>query len=95
MARDYGEVRAMLTACLSKRNLSPPPLSTATDAGRANAVEQRALLRLRLAGTPAGETSLADAKATAIALLESGPRHPGARLALLAALLATGSDHDA
>lgn len=94
MSRDYGEVRALLTACLALRNLPPPPLPTKTNAGSADATEQRALLRLRLAGTPAGEVSQPAALATVTRLLEGGPRNPGARLALLAALLATGSDHD-
>jgi len=94
MSRDYGEVRGLLTACLAKRNLPPPPLPTNTNAGSADATEQRALLRLRLAGTPAGDVSKTAALATVTRLLDGGPRNPGARLALLAALLATGSDHD-
>lgn len=94
MTRDYGEVRALLTACLALRNLPPPPLPTNTNAGSADATEQRALLRLRLAGTPAGDVSKTAAQSTITRLLDGGPRNPGARLALLAALLATGSDHD-
>jgi hypothetical protein len=94
LSRDYGEVRALLVACLAKRNLPPPPLPTNTNAGSPDAVEQRALLRLRLAGTPAGDVSQTLALATVTRLLEGGPRYPGARLALLAALIATGSDHD-
>lgn len=94
MTRDYGEVRALLTACLALRNLPPPPLPKRTDAGSADATEQRALLRLRLAGTPAGDASQPAAIATVTRLLDGGPRNPGARLALLAAILATGSDHD-
>lgn len=94
LSRDYGEVRAMLTACLAKRDLPPPPLPTNSQAGSADAVEQRALLRLRLADTPAGDAPRATAIATLVRLLEGGPRNPGARLALLAALLGTSSDHD-
>ena len=94
LARDYGEVRALLMACLAKRDLPAPPVPTTTQAGSADAVEQRALLRLRLAGTPAAEGSRTTAIATIVRLLEGGPRNPGARLALLAALLVTGSDHD-
>jgi len=95
LSRNYGEVRALLTACLAKRNLPPPPLPTNSNAGSANAVEQRALLRLRLADTPASDASQTTAKATLVRLLEGGPRNPGARLALLAALLTSGTDHDA
>lgn len=94
LSRNYGEVRAMLMACLAKRNLPPPPLPTNSQAGSADAVEERALLRLRLAGTPAAEGSRTTALATVARLLDGGPRNPGARLALLAALLATGSDHN-
>lgn len=95
LSRDYGEVRALLVACLAKRNLPPPPLPTRSDAGSADAVEQRALLRLRLADTPAAEASRNAAIATIVRLLEGGPRGPGGRLSLLAALLTSGTDLDA
>lgn len=95
LARNYGEVRGLLTACLAKRDLPPPPVPTNSNAGAANAVEQRALLRLRLVGTPASDASQTTAAATVVRLLEGGPRNPGARLALIAALLAAGTDHDA
>lgn len=94
LSRDYGEVRAMLTACLAKLGRPPPPMPTNNNAGSADAVEQRALLRLRLADTPAAETSKTTALATIVRLLEGGPRHPGARLALLTALIAMESHQD-
>lgn len=94
LSRDYGEVRALLMACLAKRSLPPPPLPAETSAGTADAVEQRAVLRLRLANTPAAETSRTLAIATVVRLLDGGPRNPGARLALLAALVSSSSDLD-
>ncbi len=94
LSRDYGEVRALLTACLAKRSLPPPPIPTESTAGSADAIEQRAALRLRLAGTPAAEASRTLAVATIVRLLDGGPRNPGARLALLAALVASTSDLD-
>lgn len=94
LSRDYGEVRALLTACLAKRSLPPPPIPTESTAGSADAVEQRAALRLRLADTKAAEASRTLAVATIVRLLDGGPRNPGARLGLLAALVASTSDLD-
>ena len=94
LSRDYGEVRALLTACLAQLRLPPPPIPTNSNAGSADAVEQRALLRLRLANTPAAETSQTPALATIVRLLEGGPRSPGARLAFLTALLTTDPKQD-
>lgn len=94
LSRDYGEVRSMLTTCLAKRDLPPPPLPTNTQAGTADAVEERALLRLRYADTPAHEVSRTMALATITRLLDGGPRSPGARLTLLAAWLTAKTEPD-
>ena len=94
LSRDYGEVRALLSACLAQLGRPPPPIPTNTNAGSADGAEQRALLRLRLADTPAAETSQTPALSTIVRLLEGGPRSPGARLALLTVLLATDAHQD-
>ncbi|MRG93603.1 hypothetical protein [Polyangium spumosum] len=98
MARDFGEVRALLVACAARAGKSPPPMPQNPQAGGADAIEQRALLRLRLATTHAnGEATepLQSAIAAGKSLLERGPRGPGVRVALLAALLAAGAELDA
>lgn len=98
MVRDFGEVRALIVACAARVGQSPPPMPTSPSAGGPDAIEQRTLLRIRLATTHAnGEATDAvqSAIAAAKSLLESGPRNPGARIALLAALLAAGADLDA
>ncbi|MDI1443981.1 hypothetical protein [Polyangium sp. 6x1] len=98
MSRDFGEVRALLVACAARVGTSPPPMPENPNAGGADAVEQRALLRLRLATARAnGEATepVQGALAAARSLLERGPRGPGARVALLAAMIAAGADLDA
>ena len=98
MTRDFGEIRALLVACAARAGKSPPPMPEHPKAGSADAVEQRALLRLRLATARAnGEATepVQAAIAAARSLLENGPRGPGARVALLASMLAAGADLDA
>ncbi|MDI1475515.1 hypothetical protein [Polyangium sp. y55x31] len=98
MSRDFGEVRALIIACAARVGTPPPPMPERPQAGGADAVEQRALLRLRLAASHAnGEATepVQAAIAAARSLLENGPRGAGARIALLAAVLAAGADLDA
>ncbi len=95
LARDYGDVRVVLIACAAKAGKTPPPAPSKSDAGSDDAVEQRALLRLRLADPSGTDMAAPAAIAQAINLLEGGPRNPGARIALLASVLAKGAKLEA
>jgi hypothetical protein len=87
MARDYGDVRAMIVACAARARVPAPPKPAADDAGRGDLVEARTVLRLRVAseGTDASGSAL-DAVDAAIQLLETAPRSARTRVHLLAGL---------
>ncbi|UQA57905.1 hypothetical protein [Polyangium aurulentum] len=93
MARDFGEVRALIVACAARAGRPPHPLPDTLKAGGLDASEARAVLRVELASAHGGASAEAAIRA-AIALLEE-PRTRGARMALLASVLAAGADLDA
>lgn len=84
-ARNWGEVRAMLVACAAKGGLPAPPLPERSNGGTNDLPEVRAALQLRL---PAPEGEL-EGFQHIIELLR-GPVAAGARVHLVAALLAAG-----
>lgn len=91
-SRSWGEVRAVMVACARRAGVAPPPRPERSDAGQADADELRAALRLRLAtekGSTAEPGERRDAALAAVELL-GRPRSPGARVRLLAAVLASG-----
>jgi hypothetical protein len=109
MARDWGDVRALLIACAAKAGLQPPPKPESPEAGQGTPMEARALLRIRLAKQEpqdeAGKLELDAASTAALRLLgeasilpsgdvqpslASELRFPGARAAILAAVLDAG-----
>ena len=91
-SRNWGEVRAVIVACARRAGVTPPPRPERAGAGQGDADEVRAALRLRLAtekGSAAGPGERRDAALAAVELL-GRPRKPGARVRLLAAVLASG-----
>jgi hypothetical protein len=92
MARDFGEVRALIVACAARAGKAPPPLPDTREAGGLDAGEARAVLRVELATAHGGAPAKAAIEA-AIGLLEE-PRTRGARAALLASVLAAGAELD-
>jgi len=101
MARDWGEVRAVLVACAAHAGVVPPPKPTSTEAGRGDAPEPRAVLRVKLAvrdarGSVGGSSQAAaerervDAIEAAVGLLKLPRRTTSGRRALLAVVLASG-----
>jgi hypothetical protein len=91
-ARNWGEVRALIVACAAKAGAAPPPMPERTEGGEGDQAEARTVLRLRiLTQSGAGDsTALRLAAFDAIQLLKTGPLAPGARVRVLAALLASG-----
>jgi hypothetical protein len=90
-ARNWGEVRAALVACAAKAGVPPPPLPERAEGGEGDQPEARAALRLRIRARGAVDAAARRAAALdAIQLLESDPLPPGARVRVLAALLASG-----
>ncbi|WP_437727382.1 hypothetical protein [Sorangium sp. So ce861] len=97
MARDWGEVRAVLVACAARAGVEPPPMPEAPDAGVADAVEARLAQRARLA---AAREDAADAKGRAVRairdlLVSAAALDPDARGDLLAVALAEDGGLDA
>lgn len=95
MARNWGEIRAVLVACAARAGVAPPPMPEAPEAGVADAVEARFAQRARLAAAVAGEGA-ADAKQRAARAIRdllgsAAALAPGAREDLLAVVLA--DDH--
>ncbi|WP_437680592.1 hypothetical protein [Sorangium sp. So ce131] len=98
MARDWGDVRAVIDACAARAGVEPPPMPQNPEAGAASAVEARAAQRVRLAA--AGGEGAAEAKQRAVRalrdLLGSGVAlDPRARVDLLAVVLAEDDRLDA
>ena len=91
-SRNWGEVRAGILACSAKLGV-PPPDKPNSEAGRADADEARAVMRVRLAhATPDDER---EAQLAAVAMLKAAPRSPAGRRALLASVLASPHELDA
>ncbi|WP_437639073.1 hypothetical protein [Sorangium sp. So ce854] len=99
MARNWGEIRAVLVACAARAGVAPPPMPEAPEAGVADAVEARLAQRARLAAAVAGEGA-ADAKRRAARAIRdllgsAAALAPGARGDLLAVVLAGDDAIDA
>jgi hypothetical protein len=95
-ARNWGDVRALIVACADGGGITPPPQPERVEAGAADLVEVRAAIRLRqLARAHAGDSrALRDAAFNVITLLKENRMPPGARVRLVAALLASGHPID-
>ncbi|WP_437878040.1 hypothetical protein [Sorangium sp. So ce513] len=98
MARNWGEVRAVLVACAARAGVEPPPMPEAPEAGVADAVEARLAQRARLAAA-AGEGA-AGARQRAMRAIRdllgsAAALAPGARRDLLAVVLAGDDAIDA
>lgn len=91
-ARNWGEVRAAIVACAAKAGVPAPPLPERDGAGVSDLVAARTALRLRLVTRPSERdpSVIRDAAKGAIDLLEQQAQPKGARVRLLAALLALG-----
>jgi hypothetical protein len=91
-SRSWGEVRAVMVACAKRAGVAPPPRPDRSDAGQADADELRAALRLRLATEKGSTVEPGERRDAALAAVEllGRPRSPGARVRLLAAVLASG-----
>ncbi|WP_159396913.1 hypothetical protein [Sorangium cellulosum] len=99
MARDWGDVRAVIDACAARAGVEPPPMPENPEAGVASAVAARAAQRVRLAAAAGGEGA-AEAKQRAVRairdLLGSAVAlEPRARADLLAVVLAEDDRLDA
>lgn len=91
-ARNWGEVRAAIVACASKAGLPLPPLPERDGAGVADHVDARTALRLRLLSAARSRDPFAAREAAngTADLLDKGPMAKGARVRLLAGVLAIG-----
>ncbi|MGK4005964.1 hypothetical protein WMF31_25315 [Sorangium sp. So ce1036] len=98
MARNWGEVRAVLVACAARAGVAPPPMPDAPEAGVADAVEARMAQRVRLAAAEGEDAAgakrgavraIRDLLGSAVALA------PQARADLLALVLAEDDALDA
>jgi hypothetical protein len=96
-ARNWGEIRALLVACAAKGGVPPPPLPERAEGGTGDPIEARAVLRLRLAGRtgPGDGAALRLAALEVIQMLKDNALPGGARVRVLAALLASGHPVDA
>ncbi len=92
MARDFGDTRAGIVACAEKARAAPASKPDNPEAGQLDRPEARAVLRLRtlMARADAKPGELRDASLGVVGLLLEGTRPPGARIALVASLLAAG-----
>ncbi|WP_438019665.1 hypothetical protein WMF18_11585 [Sorangium sp. So ce315] len=97
MARNWGEIRAVLVACAARAGVEPPPTPESPGAGVADAVEARLAQRARLAGAGEGaaEAKLRAARAIRDLLGSAAALAPGARRDLLAVVLAVDDTIDA
>ncbi|WP_437691976.1 hypothetical protein [Sorangium sp. So ce176] len=99
MARNWGEIRAVLVACAARAGLEPPPAPEDRDAGVADAVEARLAQRARLAAASA-DRGAAEAKQRALRAIRdllgsAAALTPEARSDLLAVVLAEDDAIDA
>ncbi|XXX80534.1 hypothetical protein WMF30_17375 [Sorangium sp. So ce134] len=97
MARNWGEVRAVLVACAARAGVEPPPMPEDAEAGVADAVEARLAQRARLA---AARADAAEAKRHAVRairdlLASAAALDPDARGDLFAVVLAEDGSLDA
>ncbi|WP_437299585.1 hypothetical protein [Sorangium sp. So ce426] len=97
MARNWGEVRAVLVACAARAGVEPPPMPEAPEAGVADAVEARLAQRARLAAArkDAVEATRRATRAIRDLLGTSAALDPEARGDLLAVVLAEDEALDA
>ncbi|WP_437535398.1 hypothetical protein WME79_14300 [Sorangium sp. So ce726] len=97
MARNWGEVRAVLVACAARAGVEPPPMPEAPEAGVADAVEVRLAQRARLAAArkDAAEAKQRATRAIRDLLGTSAALEPEARGDLLAVVLAEDEALDA
>ncbi|WP_437871513.1 hypothetical protein [Sorangium sp. So ce363] len=97
MARNWGEVRAVLVACAARAGVEPPPMPEAPEAGVADAVEVRLAQRARLAAArkDAAEATQRATRAIRDLLGTSAALDPEARGDLLAVVLAKDEALDA
>jgi hypothetical protein len=95
-ARNWGDVRAMIVACADEGGVEAPPQPERSEAGALDLVEVRAALRLRqlARARPGDSPALREAAFNVITLLKGSRVLPGARVRLLAALLAVGRPMD-
>ncbi|WP_438028864.1 hypothetical protein [Sorangium sp. So ce233] len=99
MARNWGEIRAVLVACAARAGVEPPPMPEDAEAGVADAVEARLAQRARLAAAVAGRGA-AEAKQRALRAIRdllgsAAALAPEARRDLLAVVLAEDDAIDA
>lgn len=96
-ARTWGDVRTAIVACATRNGLATPKRPDQVEAGPIDLDEVRAAQRLRLVGKSERKDSKLrrDAAWATVQMLREGPRPRGARVRLLAALLAAGHPIDA
>jgi len=87
MARNWGEVRALMVACAARAGVAPPPRPESAEAGEDDAVEVRTVLAARLAAAQGDAKRARQAAEAARDLLAATARRPEARLGLLVAAL--------
>ncbi|WP_437817920.1 hypothetical protein [Sorangium sp. So ce1078] len=97
MARNWGEVRAVLVACAARAGVEPPPMPEDPEAGLADAVEARLAQRARLAAARegAGDAKRHALRAIRDLLVSAAALDPEARGKLLAVVLAEDGALDA
>ncbi|WP_437801524.1 hypothetical protein [Sorangium sp. So ce693] len=97
MARNWGEVRAVLVACAARAGVEPPPMPEDPEAGVADAVEVRLAQRARLAAArkDAAEATRRATRAIRDLLGASATLDPEVRGDLLAVVLAEDETLDA
>ncbi|WP_437899727.1 hypothetical protein [Sorangium sp. So ce124] len=97
MARNWGEVRAVLVACAARAGVEPPPMPEDPEAGVADAVEVRLAQRARLAAArkDAAEATRRATRAIRDLLGASAALDPEVRGDLLAVVLAEDETLDA
>jgi hypothetical protein len=88
MARNWGDVRALLLACAAIANATPPPKPEHPEAGEDDRIEVRAAQELRVATARGDAARARRAIEGARDLLASSVRAPASRLGLLAVVLA-------
>ncbi|WP_437970349.1 hypothetical protein WMF04_14100 [Sorangium sp. So ce260] len=97
MARNWGEIRAVLVACAARAGVEPPPMPEDPEAGLADAVEARLAQRARLAAAREGadEAKRRALRAIRDLLVSAAALDAEARGKLLAVVLAEDGALDA